>query len=35
MCEPLMLGLVIIMIMLDLDLCNEYNDLVDFLHNFI
>jgi len=27
-CEPLMLSWFVFMVMLDLDLCNEYNDLM-------
>jgi len=34
-CEPLMLSWFVIMFILDLDLCNECNDLMGFLYNFI
>jgi hypothetical protein len=34
-CEPLVFSWIVIMLMHVLDLCNECNDLVGIVHNFI
>ena len=35
LCEPLVFGWFVLVLVLELNLCNECNDFVGFVHNFI